>query len=803
MKKFLWPIILVSGALGLTLGILGYTQVYCPDFPRQCSWVGILNNVARTIGLFFPGGDIPAYETGNTNLAYARVLAPFATMASAIKLALLILESITGRITLLRARRRHEHAIIAGCGERGQCFLHDCQAPPFKKGPVVIDRISDPAIAQDTHDAGALFIQGDARNATLLADAGLARAQQLMILGGSDEQNLEVLAAAQSIERESREPLKVIVRIDNVLLVRQLDREDDFARRPGFDVTAFNLAAATARCFFRTHPLVDQAELRGQKRVHLVCVGWTSFVFAVLEQLARLSPYREFSRPLVHLLVPDSNTVRTELSSAQPAIWDVLDIEIADLDNTSCIPTPEQIRVVEPDAEAAVTAVLVSVGNDAETAAAAMAIRERSQQNSRWHAPVYAHVAARSSFSGLLEQKTYAPDPGLAVIPIGYHEDACRMDAVFGEREDIAREIHESYLSYKGITRDSSEAKQRDENNKQWEKLKQTYRLACRRAADHLPIKILSIGAMQNGSPFIAAEGLGFAASQEELESLSELEHRSWEIDRRLDGWHPGTSRDNHARTHPALISYEDLSDEVKEFDRDMIRAIQKYLHRDVDLPPTVKREVRLGLFGHNKVTNDEKADMLRELDQTVMPGLVHTHKHDFISVCTPLAPGTDTILAEAVLGKLKDAGIDHRLVVVRTLPLENVIDDFLRNYSDGDAWRSVEDAPQSDDAPDVKSEMSAHISALSESVANAYIADMTTPGLSFNDFASDDGLRVNAYDRAASWLVEKSEIIIAYNDPRRGDGGKGGTRETLEKAQKKEAELRDHSKLRVIPIEL
>ena len=108
-----------------------------------------------------------------------------------------------------------------------------------------------------------------------------------------------------------------------------------------------------------------------------------------------------------------------------------------------------------------------------------------------------------------------------------------------------------------------------------------------------------------------------------------------------------------------------------------------------------------------------------------------------------------------------------------------------------------------SDDAPDVKSEMSAHISALSESVANAYIADMTTPGLSFNDFASDDGLRVNAYDRAASWLVEKSEIIIAYNDPRRGDGGKGGTRETLEKAQKKVAELRDHSKLRVIPIEL
>ncbi len=799
MKKILWPIIVVPGAFGLVLGILGYTQVYCPDFPSQCSFVGILNIVARTIGLFFPGGDIPADQTGNTSLAWARVLAPAATMFSVIEFARLVFEFLTGRITLYRAGGLPDHTIIAGCGERGQYFLHDCQ-DHLRKDLVVIDRVSDPAITQNAHDAGALFIQGDARNATLLADTGLARAQQLMILGGNDEQNLEVLAAAQSIQRKSGKTLEVIVRIDNVLLVRQLDREDDFARRPdlGIDVTAFNLAAATARSFFRTHPLVDQAELRGQKRVHLVCVGWTPFVFAVLEQLARLSPYREFPRPLVHLLVPDSNAVRTELGSVQPAIWDVLDIEIANLDNTSSIPSPEQISVVEPDAEAAVTAVLVSVGNDAETAAAAMAIRERSQQYSRWHAPVYAHVAARSALSGLLEQKSHAPDPGLAVIPIGYHEDACRMDALFGEREEIARKIHESYLTYKDIDR-SSEPNQRDDNNQEWEHLKQTYRLACRRAADHLPIKILSIGARQNGSPFIAAEGLGFAASQEELESLSELEHRSWEIDRRLDGWHPGTSRDNHARTHPALISYKDLSEEVKDFDRDLIRAIAQYLLREGDLP-TVKREVRLGIFGHNKVTHDEKAHMLRELDQTVMPGLMHTHKHDFISVCTPLAPGTDTILAEAVLGKLKDAGIDHRLVVVRSLPLNNVIDDFLKNYSDGNAWRLVEEAPQSDDAPDVKSEMSAHISALSESVANAYVADLTPPGLSFDDFATDDRLRVSAYDRAASWLVEKSEIIIAYHDPQRGAGGKGGTRETLEKARK-EAELRDHSKLRVTAI--
>jgi hypothetical protein len=71
---------------------------------------------------------------------------------------------------------------------------------------------------------------------------------------------------------------------------------------------------------------------------------------------------------------------------------------------------------------------------------------------------------------------------------------------------------------------------------------------------------------------------------------------------------------------------------------------------------------------------------------------------------------------------------------------------------------------------------------------------------MSFVVLATDDRLRVSAYVRAASWLVEKSEIIIAYHDPQRGEGGKGGTRETLEKARK-EAESRGHSKLRVIAI--
>ena len=183
------------------------------------------------------------------------------------------------------------------------------------------------------------------------------------------------------------------------------------------------------------------------------------------------------------------------------------------------------------------------------------------------------------------------------------------------------------------------------------------------------------------------------------------------------------------------------------------------------------------------------------------MPKLIHRHRHDFISVCTPLAPGSDTILTEAVLERLKKADINHRLVVIRTLPLEIVIDDFMENFTDENAWRAANEVLPPDDLSDVKKEMLSHLSAIPASVPKAFIADLTPPGLALDDFSNDKEKRLSAYVQAASWLIDKSDILIAFHDPQRGDGRTGGTRETLQRART-ESTLRHQRKLRIEVIE-
>jgi hypothetical protein len=272
------------------------------------------------------------------------------------------------------------------------------------------------------------------------------------------------------------------------------------------------------------------------------------------------------------------------------------------------------------------------------------------------------------------------------------------------------------------------------------------------------------------------------------------LEHRSWEIDRRLDGWRPGTPRDDRARIHPALIPYGELPDHVQEFDRDQIRTVSSLLQRDD--APRVKRECRLGILGHNRISRDEKALMLRKLE-TFMLELVHTHRLDFVSVCTPLAPGSDTILTERVLKALHEAGIDHRLIVVRALPVSTVIEDFEASFSNESEWRLMDSEP-SGDWSEVKKQIADHLAMVAKTTRSEknFVADLTPPGLAVDDFQNDEEQRTLAYRRAGAWLAEKSDVLIAYHDPKRSSGP-GGTRETLQWAQNRTSIPADLSTLR------
>src|SRR5262249_48745904 len=49
------------------------------------------------------------------------------------------------------------------------------------------------------------------------------------------------------------------------------------------------------------------------------------------------------------------------------------------------------------------------------------------------------------------------------------------------------------------------------------------------------------------------------------------LEHERWASERRREGWRHGPVRDDTAKVNPSLVAWDDLADDVKQFNRDAV----------------------------------------------------------------------------------------------------------------------------------------------------------------------------------------------------------------------------------------
>ena len=61
-------------------------------------------------------------------------------------------------------------------------------------------------------------------------------------------------------------------------------------------------------------------------------------------------------------------------------------------------------------------------------------------------------------------------------------------------------------------------------------------------------------------------------------ELIAKNTHDVWAVGRIADGWSYGKERDDVAKHHPCLISYEDLPESEKEYDRVVSREVLRLI---------------------------------------------------------------------------------------------------------------------------------------------------------------------------------------------------------------------------------
>jgi hypothetical protein len=499
-----------------------------------------------------------------------------------------------------RASMFRDHTVILGYGDRNSRFLQGLAENRRKSGVVVVDSDADKAKSFSSFSK-ALFFQANLEIQRSFAPANVKDAGLVVIGTGSDERNL-MLARAVTRERSGRQTdRQIILTIDDAGLAERCARDEDIARpKNGDDLLVFNRSTLAARSLLRRTPFSDLALAANQPRVHLILAGFSETAQEVVIQFLRLSSCRGLGKPLIDIIAPDRDVVIGRMLGRSPNLSHALGFGLPKEVGHAPLAWAVEIRVHAGLPTSILfdqklrsdlfidrpTAFVIASDDATENVRTGLALKQHMQIDKSFRAPVFLHMPSRNSLEalmrayddgtgrsrrGALSEMPLATSLEEVIEPFGALDELCNLESLGGDRERMAAILHRGYVDKR--TKSDSNSRADNPTMRPWSELGETYRQASRRSIDHLPIKLLSIGAKTWWDPQSVSElatAIGDAAI---MEDLARLEHDSWRIDRELDGWRFATARDNKLLLHTDLVDYADLKEESRMYNCEIVRA--------------------------------------------------------------------------------------------------------------------------------------------------------------------------------------------------------------------------------------
>jgi len=481
----------------------------------------------------------------------------------------------------LRFWRYSGHLVVGGLGRRGmKCVeVERAKSRKCRRPVVVIDRVPPDDLAGRCAELGVQVITGNVNDPAVLRAAGVHRAAELWALCGEDTVNCETAVQAgrlaAGLRKDPSAPLRCNVHLSDVDLRVELQRYASRARLEApLALRFFDLFDFEARRVLRQDLPIDHAGIGpGEiRQPHLVILGFGRMGRSIAVRAAKLGHFANgLTNPGRRLRISVIDRMGTQNEAAllfrYPQFREVCQLEVHQLD----IESPAARRLVEEwcGDPASLSSLVICFDDQARATEVALRLLPGLRPDA---VRVGVRIADREGLGSLVEQVWAGAGP-LEVRTFGRLDEGCCDAALDDENEILARAIHDDYAARR-------RAEGRDPSDRalaSWEELDEDLRESNRQQADHILIKLRTAGWVQapRSDPRPALDRF----ADPEVELLARMEHRRWNAERILAGWKRGP-RDLDAKISPYLCEWEELPDEVREYDRSSVRAIPGLLDR-------------------------------------------------------------------------------------------------------------------------------------------------------------------------------------------------------------------------------
>jgi len=550
-----WTVILAVALLAVALGCCGFARLPVEPGEPARTWLGVLY---LTLQLFtLESGAVQGAV--NLPLQVARWLAPAVAAYAAVQALAVILQE---QIDSLRLRWRRGHCVICGLGHKGLLLTQGL----LDKGERVVVLEQDEANGKigQCRSRGAIVLLGDAADWGWLHKAAAHRAKYVISVCGDDGANAEVASYARGLaENREGKRLTCLIHIASSQLFRSI-RKHEMARQEddSLRLEFFNVYDSETRRLLSQYPVFGEGCVAVDEPPHLLVVGLGQMGESLVHQaVERWQLRHESTGQQLRITVVDADASRWEGAwrASYPGLQKACELGVRAID----VASPHLERAELPTD---VTMVYVCLDDEAAGLSAALSLAGRYAEP---NVPVVVCAAEEAGLAMLLGEPRGGAGayPNLRVFGV---LDRTRDPGFlpYGTYEDLARLFHLDFVEFfkrKGQTPEERPAM------RPWKTLPEVYRESNRLEAEHVRVKLRAVGCTLG--PLVHWNAESFRFSDDEVETMAQMEHERWMVERLLGGWVYGKDRDEQAKTNPDLIPWEKLPEDEKEYNRQTIRG--------------------------------------------------------------------------------------------------------------------------------------------------------------------------------------------------------------------------------------
>ena len=586
--RLVWLFALATGVAALTLAWLAWATVYPPTTLEVGS-----ENLVRTLKVLllsdiYYDSDLIGEKPSHL-FAWARALGIITSLTVGGRLIVLALGARLFGFLFRRFTGKHHLIIGDGPAASEYAANHNLM---FKKGRAIHLAKARLPIA----DRLATFERrGPLKDQLRFAAA--KRAIRILIDEGDDADTWQTAQQAAKLYPKA----EVLAHITDPWIRDQLSHE-----RLEPKLAPFSFAGGAARQVMLAHPPYILARALGEKRQHILIVGFGQVGQAVLREFIVTSLISTGGKLMITVVDPNGHALKQDFEIRHPEL--VKEIDLCFVQGNFRVNAQPAIDDIRKRAGiAGICAAYVAIDQELRPLDMALALRTIAQREKLFQGPIFIcaqHGAGLrqvrpgagnlTSDPQLLEERykqamTSGVLCNLRVVTFGAwpaaFDGAGMLEPVFDEQ---ARAYHEEY------TRLSIEQERANNNSVQnpatpWRELNDSMRLANRRAAAHIRAKAFDADFDLDGwlgqqkyretHELPPAGGKMLTDDPGFVLKMARLEHTRWALDRYLDGWSLG-ERSDFMRTRPSFVPFERLNQTEKEKDTAVIRTTRKLMEQ-------------------------------------------------------------------------------------------------------------------------------------------------------------------------------------------------------------------------------